>query len=157
MASDATLLQPSAVPVLSLGAYSAGDLVGTSLVFNIAPFLTRQLTGMRVTAVQIIDSGDIGADLDLVLFKNRTFTSTLTDNAAAAINAADSAFMLGMVSIVAADYVDVGSGKMALKSGLSIPFNFKARKPLKGILIARSTPTFPAVNNLTVTLTVEPA
>jgi len=93
----------------------------------------------------------------MVLF-NAAFTAT-ADNAPFDPSDADLVNCLGYIDIAQTDYADFTDNSVATKtSGLRMSFVFQldaAVTTLYGQLVVRSAPTYTAVDDLTVIITVE--
>lgn len=147
-------------PVISAAAiYASGDAVGGKLTFEGA-LLTGKGTGI-VADVVIVDNDKENAPMDLVLFSS-DFTAT-ADNAAFDPSDADMLTCLGRISILSTDYASFNDNSVATVRGASAMLGVKSDEirssggftgKLYGQLVVRSTPTYTAVNDITVKLTV---
>ena len=75
-----------------------------------------EITSKRGTTV--VDADDQKQDLDVLLLHSGV--SIGTENAAVSVSDADAAEILGVVSFVAADYLDLGGVAVAAKQGLNV-------------------------------------
>jgi len=136
----------SQTPTITVGAYSAGDAVGGLLTFaNVGR--VAGLGGV-LTNVLIIDDAGIDAQLELWLF-DRTFTA-MADNDAWAPSAADLENWIGTICTV-----ESSAGWLAAGTPSVIDIEVTRRLDLIGTslfgqLVTRTTPTYTAVDNLTV-------
>jgi len=140
-------------PIITAGAYAAGDAVGGLLTFANA---VRAAGGQAViTKVVITDDAAQRVALDLVLF-DRTFTAT-ADNAPFDPSDADLANCIGYIDTAATDYANFVDNAVAAKlSGLRMPFPIALNgTSLFGQLVTRGAPTYAATDDLTVKLTIE--
>jgi len=147
------VIQITITPTISTGIYAAGDALGGLLTFANA---VRSVGGSGiVTKVVIIDRDQERAATDLVLF-NQTFTPT-ADNAAFDPSDADLANCIGYIDVAATDYANFVDNSVAAKSsGLRMPFPITlVGTSLFGQMVTRGTPTYTAVNDITVKLTIE--
>lgn len=136
-------------PTVTAGAYGAGDVVGGLLEF---PVDGTKDSGL-IVRVQIVDAGNVKAACKLYLFSEKP--NVIADNAAFAPTRAALEAMLGPIAIAAADYVTLNSIAQASApttpdSNLAIPFKLGYAGTLYGYLVCDATPTYIAVDNLTV-------
>lgn len=139
-------------PVITAGAYSAGDVVGPQLEFPLAdpsPAGVNPASGF-VRVVTISDDDNEKAALELHLF--REAPTAIADNAAFAPTFADLKKRIGSVVIAAGDYVTINSNAQAVKSGIEMEF-YAPNGVLYGYLVATGTPTYTATSDLAVALT----
>jgi hypothetical protein len=142
-------------PTISAAAiYAAGDAIGGQLVFAAAGALWGE--GGEITKVVIVDDDREMAPIDLVLF-DRTFTAT-ADNAPFDPSDADLENCIGYIDVAATDYGAFVDNAVAAKaSGLRMPFDFKlpaGAVALYGQMVVRGTPTYTAIGDLTIKITV---
>lgn len=140
MASYRSTTSVSITPTITAGAYSAGDVVGGLLTFNVGyPYGT-------VRSVILVD--DAAQDVPLKLYFFNTAPTTIADNAAfSGLAEADYEKFIGSVAIslydtaVNAAYVQDADVSFSLDS------------PLFAYLVTDgSTPTYAATDDITVTL-----
>lgn len=137
-------------PVITAGAYHAGDAVGGLLTFADAASVYKG--DGKITKVVIVDDAKQTAVLDLWLY-DRAFTPT-ADNAAWDPSDADNQHCLGVIHILAADY---GPGADNMVASVDCDFDFTlvaGGTSLFGQLACIGAPTYAAVDDLTVKLTV---
>ena len=142
--------QISVTPTITAGIYSAGDAVGGLLTFVDAASVYKG--DGTITKVVIIDQAKQAAVLDLHLY-DRTFTN-VADNAAYDPTDADNLNCIGCIHIVAADYEQAADNAVAT---VECDFNFTlvaGGTSLFGQLSCVATPSYAAVNDLTVKITV---
>ena len=133
-------------PVITAGAYHAKDAVGGRLEFMNA---VRVSGGSGVLhAVTIIDNDSEAAALWLVLF-NQAFVAS-ADNAAFDPSDADLLNCIGAINIGTADYVAFNDNSVAQVRSTGLPFKLTGTTTLYGQLMCVATPTYTAVNDLTV-------
>ncbi len=133
-------------PVITAGAYSAADAVGGLLTFPnalIAPAFAGEIVG-----AVLIDQAAQDAAMVLQLF-HTTFTPT-ADNAAYAPSDVDIVNAIANIPFLAADYFGGTLNTIAIRS-LSLPVDGVAGS-LFGQLFTQGTPTYVAVDDLTVKL-----
>ena len=145
---------PNATPNLASFAtpYSAGDLLGGKLTLNQAVRVPPQ-SGL-IHSLTLTDKAKQDADIDVVFFLADPDNTTFTDNGALDVDDADLVKILGVVSIVAADYVDFADNSVATKTSLGLPFRLttKDEHALYACLVARGTPTYSAAADLKLTV-----
>jgi hypothetical protein len=142
--------------ITAAGAYASLDAVGGKLEFEEAR--TPYSSHGHIEAAKIIDNDSEDALLRLILF-NQDFTAT-ADNAAMSITDADLANCMGVISFTAANYLTFATnsiGTMGL-AGIQVLFPFVlvgGGTSLFGqLMVETSTPTYTAVDDLTVVLTI---
>jgi hypothetical protein len=86
MAERDRLFDVAAQPVVTAGAYSAGDIVGGLLTFRVASSPGELVI---VDSVQVTLKAAVAPSLTLVLFNEDPSATTKTDNSAYSLNAAD--------------------------------------------------------------------
>jgi hypothetical protein len=143
----------SQTPTITAGAYSAGDAVGGKLTFTGCP------ESGFIETVTIVDKDEEGAALNLVLFK-QDFTA-VNDNAAFDVTAGEEDDVIGVVTIAAADFIDVGGCKIATISELSMGYKLTETSATKrgriyGQLMTTGTPTYTTTSDLVVNIAVRP-
>ena len=137
-------------PTITAGLYDAGDAVGGLLTFAQAASVYKG--DGEVVKVVVIDDGKQNAELDLWLF-SETFTA-MADHAAWAPSDADNQHCIGHITILATDYSDGADNSVATKE-CSFEFTLvDAGSSLFGQLATPDTPTYTAVDDLTIKVTV---
>lgn len=141
-----TILRVS--PTVTVGAYSANDVVGGTLTF----------TGINsgiLRAVTVVDQAKQAGALQLVLFD--TLPTDIADNGTFDIADADLLNVIGAVHLTdtaGADKFDFTDNKIYMRQGLSIPVK-RVGAAIYGFLIALGTPTFAATTDVQVQLHIE--
>lgn len=138
----------SQTPTITAGAYAAGDAVGGLLTFANAALVAGG-GGVILSAVIIDDAGQ-DAELELWLF-NQTFVA-MADNAPWAPAEADLEHLVGIISTE-----DSAQGWLAAGTPSAVDIEVSKRfdcaaTSLYGQLVTRGTPTFVAVDDLTLKL-----
>lgn len=101
---------------LDTAVYLAGDVLSDTA--KIVGAMLMNGGRARLVSVVVVDEDDQGAAFDLFFFSK---TQSLgAKNAAPDITDAAARDLLGTVSIVAGDYVDLGGVRVATKSGLDL-------------------------------------
>jgi hypothetical protein len=142
-------------PAVTTGsAYANGNVIGGALTF-----LNIQDGGFScIYSMTVTDQNAQNASIDLLLF-NKPFTSTITDKTAISLNAADLVNCLGVISIVAADYSNVGAGSIAGKSGklnLFLGIAGGIDDNIYGVMVIRGgSPNYSVASALTVNIVAE--
>lgn len=137
----------SDTPTISTSAYASGDVIGASyLTFQNAVGENGSM-GTALTA-KLFDFDGQDAEIDLLLFKAPP-TSTLTDNAALALNEADTLNLLGAVEFRYYTSLGTPSFSQVEKVGLGLT---SVRGTIYGILVSRDsgTPTYTDTDHVTV-------
>lgn len=100
-------------PTLDTSAYSDGDILFTEIALD-ATSLGFSSYVVKIKNVRIIDKDDNKGALDLLFFVGDPNIGTI--NAAPSISDTDAEKFLGMVSIAAADYYDLGGVSVVFKT-----------------------------------------
>lgn len=100
--------------VTDTNAYADNDVLVVPQ--KVVGFFTAPGGTRRLKSVVLLDEADQAQDIDL-LFLNADATLG-TINAAVSMTDADARKVIGAVSLVAADYVDLVNGQVAVKQGL---------------------------------------
>jgi hypothetical protein len=125
---------------LDTSAYADGDvLAATQEVSN----AVRESGGSGVLqSIVVVDKDDQGEALDIVIFDS---SATLgTENAAVSISDADAAKILGIVEVLATDYVDLVNSQLVTKDNLGIVVEASGSASLYVAAISRGTGTYTA-------------
>lgn len=130
-------------PTLDTNAYTTGDVLGSILTLKGA--IAREAL---LNSIVIVDVDNEGIQIDFVFFDSEP-TGTYTNNAAAAIDAADTSKVVGHVSVLTTDYIAVGTDKIGHKAPANLQIQGRATDDLYVLAIARGTPTFAAATDLT--------
>jgi len=140
----------SATPTITAGAYSAADAVGGLITFADAAYGDGR---GNIRHFIVIDDADQGVELELHLF-DRTFTAT-ADNAAFAPSDDDLENYIGFVQVLTTSYANFSTNQVATTTNYDFPFNLApGGTSLFGQLVTRGTPTYAAVDDLTVKLVI---
>jgi len=125
--------------------YSDGDVLGSVMEFANA---VRMDGGSGyVTSVRITSKTANAQPVDLLLFSADPTNTTWTDNAAVAVNAADLAFLVGVVPVNS--WHALGTPSVGYKE-CGVPFKLASGTSLWGVLIARGTVAIGAVDDVVV-------
>lgn len=129
------------------GAYSSGDQMGELMSFS--KCLSANRGSCFIQDVVIADAAAQVADADLLLFKQSP-TLASADNDAFSIADASLAYIMAVVPI--RTHYTLTGNSVSTAHGLSIAVDSANAKDLYGVLVARSTPTFAAITDVTVTI-----
>lgn len=131
--------------------YASGDVLADTQEIQNA-FAIDGGAGI-ITSVVLLDKDDQAQDLDLVFLK--TNVSLGTENAAFSITDANADEIYGIVSVVAADYVDLVNSQLAtkvLEDGLGVQADSGSKSLFVGA-ISRGTGTYTA-SGITLKITI---
>ncbi|MDZ4253546.1 MAG: hypothetical protein U1A72_13345 [Sulfuritalea sp.] len=149
------LIVVEATPLLdNIALVTTGDNVGGKLTFTSPKLSGRAGEGWILRAVTVTDKAKQSANLDLILFDSDPSGSTFTDNTAQTIVDADLVKIAGFVQITSyAAFADnsVGRGEVTREQ----PVILAADQKFYGCLVARAGPTYVALGDLLVRLTLE--
>lgn len=132
-------------------AYTANDVVGGLITFNIA----NVGAGGVVRWARLVDDDNEKAEMNLYLFNS--LPSTIADDAAFAPTVADLKKMVGKISFAASEYETINSNAINIQrgsaDGVDIDF-YTSGDNIFGYLVAVSTPAYTAATDLHITLGV---
>lgn len=134
------------VPTVSAAsAYTAGDAVGG--IQTVALYRADGY-GSVLNSITVTDAANQKAALSIIFFRSIPGVSTITDNAAFVLAAADIGNICGIVNIAAADWTTVSGKAVVTKSGLGIivQADFMARAYVA--VVTSGTPTYAATDDL---------
>lgn len=143
------------VPLQIAGAYTANDVVGGLLSFPVH----SAGGGGVIRRLVIADDDNEKAALDLYLFGDGAYgiapaaPAAIIDADAFAPVIGDLKKLLDIIHIAAADYVTINNNAYAIKNDLSIDYALNGEN-IYGYLVCLATPTYTAVTDLTLELTV---
>lgn len=127
------------VAVTTDGAYAANDIVGGILTIATANFATTRPVLLK--SLQVNDKGNNSAALHIYFFKETPSGGTYTNNGPVTWDAADSARIVGQVSIATGDWLSDGADCMVNIGGIDNLMPLTATS-LFALIIAPGTPTF---------------
>ena len=135
--------------VCSTSAYADGDVVGSQLKFN--GVVDGERVGSVIRTAQIFNRSSDAKLYELYLFDDELSSdSTVTDNSALAVAAADRNKLIGVIPF---DSDSVKSYGVNQVSGLDLVIHPGARD-IYGVLVSKETPSLEA-NDLRISLLVE--
>lgn len=139
--------------IQTAGAYTTGYCLGSKLTIASA---TRIAAGSgTIQSIALADKNKQGIAVDVILFDADPSGSTFTDNAAATIVDADLLKILGVVSLVAGDYIAFADNSVAVKRDLNIGFKLASGSSLYAVLVTRGTPTYASVSDLVLKVAIQ--
>lgn len=100
--------------VTDTNAYADNDVL--VIPQKVVGFFTSPGGTRRLKSIVLLDEADQAQDIDLLFFNADATLGTI--NAAVSMSDADARKVIGAVSLVAADYVDLVNGQVAVKQGL---------------------------------------
>lgn len=141
------LVEVTVTPTITAGAYSAGDVVGGLLTFDVSG-----ASGVfSLKSVRIADDDNEKAACHLYLFNSAP--TSIADNAAFAPVIADLKKLVADVAVASAVFSTLNGNAVALKEALTAIFTVPAGK-LYGYLVCDATPTYTATTDLAIQLTL---
>lgn len=143
------------VPVLNTSAYADNDVLFVPIAvpgFHEA-YATAGAKARKLVSVAILDEADQAQDIDLVFSAGDLTLGTIND--VVSISDADARKVLGVVSVLIADYADLVNSQLATKRGIELILQPSTTLYLSGILRS-GTPTY-AVSSLRIKLGFEDA
>lgn len=141
--SASTLVAPgrvnlSIVPVCDTSIYAAGDVLFDAT--QIPNAVRTAGAACLLKSLALVDKDDnTAAQIDLFFLSANVSLGTF--NAAPSITDANAVKILGIISVLAADFIDVGGSKVASKSALNLQLVPDSGTSLYVAAIARGTPT----------------
>ena len=143
----ATKFLPSIVELtVDTDAYTAGDVVGGLLSFDITGFVVQ---GGFINKLVLIDEDNQSEPYKLYLFRSQP--STIADDAAFAPTIADMKLLHTIITIAAGDYSTVNSLASAIKPKLTEDFH-STTNIMYGYLVCDATPDYTNADTLQITL-----
>ncbi len=129
--------------------YSSGDVLGS--VNKIPGAVDYKGATSLLLSLVVTDSINLKKDIDLVFFSKAPANTVGADNAAYALNDADLPYVLGRVSIVAADYVSssTNNAEVTLKNLFLMLQAYVGTQDIYFVAVARAAATYTAASNLT--------
>jgi len=133
---------------VSGAAYATGDVIGdlspiTADVFRMEGNVNVPASGV-LQSIIIKDLSNQSLAIDVVIFDANPSATTFTDNSALTLADADAPKVIGVVSIVASDYVAFAASSVATKTGIGLPISTATGTKIWFCLISRGAPTYVA-------------
>lgn len=126
---------------LDTNAYAAGDVLAATQSVTSAFAVDGGIALLQT--LHVLDEDDQAAGFDLIFFDANVALGT--ENSAPDITDANARNIIGMVSVSAGDYIDIGGSRIATKTGLGL--QMKAASDTTTLYVAaitRGTPTHSA-------------
>lgn len=142
-----TATQTVALTVTAGSAYASGQVIGGKTQFN-AMSRVANLTGMLQWASIHAKSAQSSA-IDLLIFHADPTASTFTDKQALALNVADFDKLAGIVRIT--DWTTLGTPSYGQAGSIGMPYRATGTS-LWVVPVARATPTFASISDLSVSI-----
>lgn len=132
---------PTIPVILSLdtNAYATGDVLAAT---QEVPLVRKTGKETRLRSVVVIDKDDQGGAFDLVFLRSNV--SIGAENAAVALSGANATEVIGILVIAAADYVDLGSGRIATKQPLDFELTPTTGTSIWVAAVSRDAKTYTA-------------
>ena len=132
--------------VTSASAYASGNCVGGKITISNA---ARVSAGSGLLQEIAINSKSAQTtQMDVILFSADPSGSTITDKTAISIAAADFDKIIGVVHIT--DWTSLGTPSVGQGTNLALPFALASGTTLYAAIVTRSTPTFTATTDISV-------
>lgn len=141
-------------PGVGAAAYATGDVLGTGNPLKLEGAARTPNFGGVIIDVVVADNAAQSLAMDILFFRTKP-TSVFTDNGAVAVSAADNLNCVGVVSVLATDYVVVATGRSVARVECQLGFNIKPtntdgldsdRLNLWAVAVTRGAPTYGAGN-----------
>jgi len=146
----------SAVPTLTVGAYSSGQLMGGLLTFSGA--LDPNTGSGHVTSVNVTDKAAQAVDLDVYIFDQNPTATTFTNAATFAPNSADLPKIRASVNLGSSSRFAFSANSVHYAGSLALPVQGLSSASLSttlyGALVARGAYTAASVSDATVIICV---
>lgn len=139
-------------PVIDTVAYSINDSVGGKLTLTGVTPITNG--SVMLDTISLSDKSTAKAAMTILFFRDDPSGSTLTNNSAISIVAADTPKVVGYMPIVVGDYTNVNGAAgptIVTKTNVGIRIPATGNQTLYVALFTTGTPTY-AVGDLTLTL-----
>ena len=104
-------------PTVTDGAYSAGDIMGGLLTFNVSKIAENPVL---ITGVQVVCKAALEPNLRLILFSADPDSTTQTNNAAYSLNADDAFKVISVIDLSGETWSDHGTPNTIEKTNLGI-------------------------------------
>jgi len=137
------------IATLDTAIYASGDILFDTQVVQGA--LNESLGTGIIHSVTLLDKDDQAGALDLLFL--RTNVSIGTENAALNVSDTFADEIIGVVEIVAGDYVDLANSQIVCKTNLGIGFRGDDMQKIYVAAISRDAKTYTA-NGITLKITI---
>ena len=146
-------IRVTSTQTVTAAAYSSGNCVGGKITFSNAVRVAGQ--GGVIAGVTIRDKAGQNVPYDLFLFDADPTNTTITDKIAVAINTADLAKVIGVVSLTGI-VLGAASTMGVLTNAPSLGFKLGSGTTMYGILVTRGAPTYASTSDVSIDLTILP-
>lgn len=127
------------------GTYATGEVLGTTSPIKCEVVRGKGVGSGILQSVIIKDLSAQSGILDVIIFDANPTATIFTDNTALDVNDADIDKIIGVVSIVAADYAVFADSVVATKTGIGLPLLALTSDSIYIALVSRDAKTY--VNN----------
>jgi hypothetical protein len=141
VATSYTNVVSTTLALPNAGAYGTADSIGGKNTLTDAERNGAAATGI-IHSVVVKDKAEQSAALIVIFFNADPSASTLTDNSAVSVHDDDAGKVIGVVSITAADYEDIGACHVATIRNLGLPFELSAGSLYFAVRADGGTPTY---------------
>jgi hypothetical protein len=140
------------VPItVQAAAYATGELIGGKL--TIPKAIPEGVTVGIIQTLTLVDQANQKVPIDVVFFRSDPSGTTFTENGALDVADADMLKIVGVVSILASDYVAFNDNAVAVVNP-SRAVHADDGSTLYACLCSRGAPTYAATTDLQMTLEV---
>lgn len=138
----------SSTPTISTGIYASGDLLGTLMKFKNADLSKDQRC--MIQSLVLVDQDKESVSTDVIFFSSNPSGTTFTDNAALDIADADMSKIVHVESLTS--YNAFNDNSVAVSQAMTIPITYT--DGIYVCLVTRGTPTYTAVTDIVLSLTI---
>ena len=149
-----SVLRAADTAAVTAAAYSTGNAVGAKRTFS-SMALASGLGGILQTVI-VRDKAGQNVNYDLILFDADPTSTTITDKAAVAVNTADLAKIIGVVSLTGIVLGAAATMGVLTASGLGLAYKLTSGTTIYGILVTRGAPTYASTSDVSVELIALP-
>lgn len=140
----------SVIPVITAGAYSANDIIGTKMELPNAARLTDKIA--LLVSIALYDFAKQRPALNIYFFDRNPVNGTYTDNAALDIHDSDLPYYKGHIEIAQTDWVNtLVDNAVGTKKQIGLEMFPYGSRSLWIIMQVTGTPTFASVADLGIT------
>lgn len=126
--------------------YTAGDSVGGLRTLDLGRVAAG---GVVLESITVLDDAVQDSDFDLLFFNANPTASTVADQSAFALNAADFTKLIGAVQIASSDYFAVNAGlSVAAKNGIGLVLQPVSGTSIYCVAVTQSAPDYVAATDL---------
>jgi hypothetical protein len=149
-----SVLRAADTAAVTAAAYSAGNAVGALRTFS-GMALASGLGGILQTVI-VRDKAGQNVNYDLFLFDASPSSTTVTDKSAVAVNTADLAKIIGVVSLTGIVLGASSTTGVLTAAGLGLAYKLTSGTTIYGILVTRGAPTYTSTSDVSVELIALP-